>query len=224
MDRQTADNLSRKIGISTTHIVREEYEMIILKEIFASPIGDHLIFKGGTALRLAYDSPRFSEDLDFSILKSFSCQKIKKTYQRLSHDFPFLSLVDFRDKYFTCFAIFKIKEPFLHQAFSIKVEISKRKVNWKKGLDYCQKILHTSVTPIRVFALVTTQERIFKDKKRAIKERDKARDLFDLWYLGQILKRPVHLKKIKKDAKKIRAELNQYLSIKDRRVSEELIK
>lgn len=226
MDQETAENLSREVGINATHIVREEYEMIILNEILGSPLGDHLVFKGGTALRLAYDSPRFSEDLDFSTLKSFSCQKIKQVYQKLTAILPSLSLAEFRDKYFTCFALFKIKEPFLPQTFSIKVEISKRKVNWKKDIDYHQIVLHTPISPIKTFALVATQERIWKDKKRALSGREKARDLFDLWYLGQILKKPIDFKKIKtnQDSKKIKSELNQFLPEKYRRVIKELRK
>lgn len=226
MDQETAENLSREIGINATNIVREEYEMIILNEIFGSSLGDHLVFKGGTALRLAYDSPRFSEDLDFSALKFFSCKKIKKIYQKLTNILPFLSLSEFRNKYFTCFALFKIKEPFLSQTFSIKVEISKRKIDWKKDIDYHQIVLHSPVTPVKVFGLVASQDRLFKDKKRILYEREKARDLFDFWYLGQILKKQVDFKKmkIKKNSKKIKAELNQFLPAKYRRVTEELIK
>jgi predicted nucleotidyltransferase component of viral defense system len=48
-------------------VVREYWELIILKGLYESPQGRYLIFKGGTALWLAYDSPRFFEHLDFSL-------------------------------------------------------------------------------------------------------------------------------------------------------------
>ena len=66
MNKQLADNLQKSLNISQEQIVREEYEMIILKQLFESELGRLFVFKGGTALRLAYGSPRFSEDLDFS--------------------------------------------------------------------------------------------------------------------------------------------------------------
>ena len=65
MDIATAKVLSNKLQISIDCIVREEYEILLLKEIFESEYGTKLVFKGGTALRLAYGSPRYSEDLDF---------------------------------------------------------------------------------------------------------------------------------------------------------------
>jgi len=40
-----------------------------------------LVFKGGTALRLAYGSPRFSDDLDFSELKTIELKKFQKWCQ-----------------------------------------------------------------------------------------------------------------------------------------------
>jgi predicted nucleotidyltransferase component of viral defense system len=49
--------------------VREYWEMLILKELTESLLGEKLVFIGGTALRLVYNSPRFSDDLDFYLKK-----------------------------------------------------------------------------------------------------------------------------------------------------------
>jgi predicted nucleotidyltransferase component of viral defense system len=46
-------------------MLREYLQCKILKIIFSSPISNKLIFIGGTALRLVYNTQRFSEDLDF---------------------------------------------------------------------------------------------------------------------------------------------------------------
>lgn len=69
MDVSTAQILSQKLQISLDTVVREEYEILLLKEIFESEYGSSLVFKGGTALRLVYNSPRFSEDLDFTLIQ-----------------------------------------------------------------------------------------------------------------------------------------------------------
>ena len=49
------------------NIVREYFQHMFLSELYKLPGADQLLFKGGTALRVIYDSPRFSEDLDFSV-------------------------------------------------------------------------------------------------------------------------------------------------------------
>jgi len=50
------------------NIVREYSQHIFLSELYKLPEAKNLLFKGGTALRVVYGSPRFSEDLDFSLL------------------------------------------------------------------------------------------------------------------------------------------------------------
>ena len=67
MEQSLAQQKSREHQIDLTQVIREYWEIIILKGLYDSPFGRKLIFKGGTALRLAYGSPRFSEDLDFSL-------------------------------------------------------------------------------------------------------------------------------------------------------------
>ena len=52
------------LKISIDKIVREEAEMAFLQELADDPLSSKLVFYGGTALRLAYNSPRFSEDID----------------------------------------------------------------------------------------------------------------------------------------------------------------
>ncbi len=72
LDQDLILNLARKNQIAPEHIAREIYEILILRHLSQSPLLDSLIFKGGTALRLAYHSPRFSEDLDFSLIREIS--------------------------------------------------------------------------------------------------------------------------------------------------------
>ncbi len=47
-------------------ILREYLQTIILNSIYKSSVAPSLFFVGGTALRLVYNLPRFSEDLDFN--------------------------------------------------------------------------------------------------------------------------------------------------------------
>lgn len=48
------------------NIAREYIQHLFLKYFYNKPNSDRVLFKGGTALRIVFESPRFSEDLDFS--------------------------------------------------------------------------------------------------------------------------------------------------------------
>ncbi|MDO8519530.1 MAG: nucleotidyl transferase AbiEii/AbiGii toxin family protein [Deltaproteobacteria bacterium] len=52
------------------NIIREYFQHIFLERLYRDPQANQMLFKGGTALRIVYGSPRFSEDLDFSIFGS----------------------------------------------------------------------------------------------------------------------------------------------------------
>src|SRR5436853_3101253 len=121
MDATTAKQLSAQSQISVNYIVRESYELALLKELFESPFGGHLVFKGGTALRLAYGSPRFSEDLDFDALGEIDAKKYFALLQQISKRYPAITGVESIAKFHTLFSLVKITEPFLEHAFSIKV-------------------------------------------------------------------------------------------------------
>lgn len=50
---------------SDINIAREYCQHLLLSVLYQQPAARYLYFKGGTALRMLYRSPRFSEDLDF---------------------------------------------------------------------------------------------------------------------------------------------------------------
>ncbi|MBM3294063.1 MAG: nucleotidyl transferase AbiEii/AbiGii toxin family protein [Candidatus Aminicenantes bacterium] len=47
------------------NLLREYLQYKILEVIYDSPVGDNLVFMGGTAIHIIHGGPRFSEDLDF---------------------------------------------------------------------------------------------------------------------------------------------------------------
>lgn len=48
------------------NVVREYCQHLFLSYLYQLPGSERLLFKGGTALRIVFRSPRFSEDLDFT--------------------------------------------------------------------------------------------------------------------------------------------------------------
>lgn len=210
MERQIAQRFSQELNIEPTQIAREEWELIILKGLFELSIGNDLIFRGGTALRLVYNSPRFSEDLDFSILKDISSDKFRKIIQTIIDRFPQIKITDLASKYYTHLAEVKIKEDWLKDAFYIKIEISRRK-DYKKGKGYELILLTSPVTNIQTLGNVSTLEQVFKEKISAIQSRKLARDLFDLWFISQKLKKDIDLSEYNFTKKQLKYELHRFL-------------
>ena len=182
MIKEIAEELKNSLGISHEQLVREEYEMIILKKLYGSDQGKSFVFKGGTALRLAYGSQRFSEDLDFTVVNEFSKDKMNILFKDLEKRHEALHLIEILQKRYTFFGLFKVKEYFMKQAFSIKFEASCRPTDYKEGKDYSLKILSSPVTNLSALALVDNIENIKKDKETIIPARP--RDVFDLWFIG----------------------------------------
>lgn len=219
MNKQLADSLQKSLGISQEQIVREEYEMIILKTLFESELGKSFVFKGGTALRLAYGSPRFSEDLDFSVIEKFDKKVLDKLLKSIADQYEVLKFIEARQKYFTYFALFKVKEDLTPQAFSIKFEASIRPVDWKKDKDYQLLVLNSKVTNLTVLTQVASLERIEQEKLTI--DPPRVRDLFDLWFIGQKLGTPTPMNFKGWDVRVVKRELHKLLPEQDRRLLEQ---
>jgi len=67
MDRELLLEIGRKKGLKNReHIEKDYFQDKLLYYIFK--LTNNLVFKGGTALYKLYGMPRFSEDLDFTLL------------------------------------------------------------------------------------------------------------------------------------------------------------
>lgn len=224
MDDQTNRELVKKLNTFPENIVREEYEMIFLKTLLESSWGKSMVFKGGTALRLAYHSLRFSEDLDFALINKVDWSELKKILQNAAGSLSSVKIKELTEKYYTYFSLFSIRETYLHQSFLLKIEISKRVVKWKKEKDFQLRHLTSPVTPLKTSGFVVTQKRAFLDKKKAFKDRVKGRDLYDLWWLAQLFEHKPILANGRFDKKHISAELKRFLPRGNWLVIEELFK
>lgn len=218
MDKELAVEKSQGLGISVVQIVREECEMVLLQRIFNSFMGEKLVFRGGTALRLAYGSPRFSDDLDFTQLRTIELKKFQKWCRETERDNPYLKLAEAVKKKYTLFAIFKVIDPALSQTISIKLEISLRKQNWQKEKDYQLIGLKSQVTPLTVLAQVASLNWINKEKLSINPIR--IRDVFDLWFIAQKLNKEYQVNFGQFKTHEVKRELNRLLPLSSRRLIE----
>ena len=208
MEQSIAEQKVRELKIDITQVVREYWELIVLKGLFESPFGRFLVFKGGTALRLTYGSPRFSEDLDFSLTKDVFKGKFSPFIRKITKPFPELNVTDLQEKHYTYLAEIRVTQEYLSLPFRIKIEISKRET---KGYQWELKLLTSQVTTIQVLGQVATMEQIHKDKLACLKDRGKPKDLFDLWYLSEKLKIPYTPGRISYKKQDVIRELRKYL-------------
>ncbi len=153
---------------------RKKHEIIlknILREIYQHPVlQSQLAFKGGTCLYLFYGLPRFSTDLDFSLVSGVTGTDFEPAMlTKILH--KNLSVKEFFDKRFTWFWLGSYEKGFQQ----IKVEISKREYPDKYDL---KDFLGVS---IRTLDLAT----MFAHKLCAVQDRREMvnRDLYDTWWL-----------------------------------------
>ncbi len=66
----TIEQLTQHYQTDKVTVIREYFQHLFLSYFYQEKETDKIYFKGGTALRIIYQSPRFSEDLDFSATNS----------------------------------------------------------------------------------------------------------------------------------------------------------
>lgn len=147
---------------------------------------DELIFKGGTSLYKFYKLDRFSEDIDFTARRKFNVNLLLKRIISDMKLFGVEAMIRDKKKVLNSFLInLRIKGPLYNgkpQSYS-KIGID---INLKSSVDL--EPMNAKYSPIYSdlppFSLLIMQEKeILAEKVRAILERDKARDVYDLWFL-----------------------------------------
>ncbi len=168
-------SIARKRELPLGMIEKEFVLTLVLREIYASPFKNILAFKGGTALHMLYLNKRLSVDLDFTALKepdigelktvlaikeiNAEIRKISTLDNSVSIDMKYTSLLDYPD--------------------SIKIDISLRE---KPLLELKEKLLSSPYFhefPVTVFQ----REELAAEKMRALVQRKRPRDYFDMWLL-----------------------------------------
>ncbi|MFH1119129.1 MAG: nucleotidyl transferase AbiEii/AbiGii toxin family protein [Bacteroidota bacterium] len=162
-----------------------EQDLVIcraLVEIFKDEfLADHLAFRGGTAIHKLYlqSQPRYSEDIDLVQVRS---EPIKETIQRLQKALSFLgkSYVTPRKDNNTIYYRFESEFPPI-QKLKLKVETNCREHFSVSGWQ--RKSFSVTSEWFKGGCNVTTYslEELLWTKLRALYQRRKGRDLFDLW-------------------------------------------
>lgn len=218
MRLEEIQKLSTKYQIIPLMIAREYCQHNLLSSFFNHKGSKNLLFKGGTALRIIYRSPRFSEDLDFTGIQNISYYEIENiltdTLKNLS-DWGFDIDID-EAKKTTGGYLAKINFSIYQFKFIIKIEISFRQLRKK----FQKMITSISNDYIHTYDIIhLSQEEIINEKTNALLSRSKPRDWYDLYFflhnkmLGPAQKKLLTeiLAKLKRTKMDFKKELKEFL-------------
>ena len=199
------DELKRIKEIRKTSLYYAEKEY--LQYIFLNSLSkyaEHFAFKGGTCLRIAYETERASEDIDFNT--DFSVKDIKKIVPKLLKDFEYLNIAYdiYAEKMFE--GNYRTEIGFQGPLYTgdkrtrntLKIDVNKRKVMHKEARLI--KKLFSDVPPFTI--LVMEKKEILAEKLRALCMRTEPRDLYDVWAmlsLGEKIDKKLLNKKLEED-------------------------
>ena len=142
----------------------------VVQAIAKSRAGSQIAFKGGTALKLFYGPPRYSEDIDYDSLPGVSAQELMKILKDLFVKRRW-EITDEAIKYFTILLELRFAGPERH--FRVKVEISTR-----------EKELETTIQYFRGVPILTLEPSfLMTEKLLTFIDRQAGRDIFDAWFI-----------------------------------------
>lgn len=197
-------------------------KLIFLSYLYQEPGSEKLLFKGGTALRIVFKSPRFSEDLDFSGFNIKHAEIEKIITSTLSNIEKSGLIIDIEKNKKTsggylAIIIFKIEE----NITKIQIEISLR---GDKQITGTRAIIQNDFIPAYTLVQLLT-EYLISQKIEALVDRKKPRDFFDYYYLLSgnyaVAKNKNNLQKIlvllKESKIDFRSELRRFLPVSQAR-------
>ncbi len=220
ISQENIKKLSTRLQANPGTIAREYVQHNFLSELYRQSGSDRVLFKGGTALRIIFASPRFSEDLDFTAQKNISYKEIENLLEQIYYT---LDSWGFRAeikeaKKTTGGYLAKTIFSFYDYEINLKIEISFR-TSRSKALNEISQIKNYFIP---VYDIIhEPSEQIVAGKIAALMARSKPRDWYDLYfllkngYLGSKEKKQLLkiLKKFKRYQGNISKELKMFLPV-----------
>lgn len=169
----------KNLGYMDKDYIQEILLLIIYRNF------NFLIFKGGTCLYKLHKLNRFSEDLDFSAIREFNLDNFLQTLKNGLERFN-ISVNKVIHKTIHDSILIRIRaEGVLYSGSPVSLCTVRIDINLKsKVLDYHLLNLKSFYPDIPSFdILAMSPKEILAEKVRAILTRNKARDVYDLWFL-----------------------------------------
>lgn len=191
LTREQLQRLIVKNQTSKINIYREYSQHLFLSFLYSLRDTDQVLFKGGTALRVAYQSPRYSEDLDFTLF-NISNPELENKILAVSDGLEKTNLDNkiTEAKQTTGGYLAKLVVRLYGAEVTISVQASRRKKNHRQ--PNVQLINNDFIPPYT--ALLLPESELIAEKIQAALTRAKPRDFFDIYFLLRHGKVPVSLR------------------------------
>ncbi len=179
MTQDQIRQFATKYQTSELNVMRGYLHHLFLSYFYLQPQTSEIYFKGGTALRIVYQSTRFSEDLDFStnkedVLGIEDC--LLEVLAKIEKENVFSTLRE--AKATTGGYLSTIDFVLFGQTVPVQIEISFRE---KENRGELFTIASDFIPPYTVVVLV--EDQLIAQKMRALRARKKPRDFYDLYFI-----------------------------------------
>jgi len=216
LSNEEIKRLATKDQTTEINTVREYIQHVFLNYLYTKNKSQDLLFKGGTALRIVYGSPRFSEDMDFTI-KKITESEIRQLIEDTLHDLEKEGFEIVSVNYNKTSGGWIIPLETRVSSWPVHIELNLSSRNTKSEGEF--QLISCSYTP-PYSVNVLKEESLVAEKIDALLNRRKPRDYYDLYFLlrSNLSRKPLVEKKnllIKTansiDNTKIRSELKAFL-------------
>ncbi|MBI2449727.1 nucleotidyl transferase AbiEii/AbiGii toxin family protein [Candidatus Pacearchaeota archaeon] len=233
LDKRELEKFKLSSGFNLGQIEKDYLQNLFLL-FFSRNIKDEIIFKGGTAIQKIYGLNRFSEDLDFTLIKDLDLDSVIEQVSKNLINFGFETSYELLKSKSSKNYRLRIKGPLFDGTdktiASLRIEVSLRNDSVLEP-DLKEIIpLYQDIQPYII--LVMNIQEILAEKIRTIMQREKARDVYDLWFLLKknikidyklidekfkiyelIFNKDIFLRKLKETEKIWKQELSGYISL-----------
>jgi len=178
---------AREYGVSETTVERDYAQNWLLKYLPTK----NMILKGGTGIRKIYiQNYRFSDDLDFTLLEDLEkkdlenqiSNAVKGAKEESGIDFDDSLQIDENENGYVVSVHFRIMRN-VGNPVKIKLDFTKTKKEIILFLIEKKSIIHPYSDDYKAEINAYSLEEIVAEKTRALFERTRPRDLYDVWYL-----------------------------------------
>ncbi len=179
ISNQVLQSMAVKYQTTELNLRREYFQHLFLSTFYQQAKTDQIYFKGGTALRLIFNSPRFSEDLDcisgvedivtieeaiFNTLTAITRENIDVDLSEATvTSGGYLALITFQAD---------------AELINIQLELSLR-----EGEKQGEAVLIASEFMPAFLIVALEKDLLIKEKIQALLSRKKPRDFFDLYFI-----------------------------------------
>ena len=216
LSQNSLKEFTKKFQTVEKNIVREYIQHLFLSSLYKLPEAEKLLFKGGTALRFIYGSPRFSEDLDFTGYNIHHHRIIDELFIDVLSKMGEQGIkIDFKEAKPTTGGYLGI----IHCELYGFIEDMKFEISLRRGKRLTREIttIINDYTPAYTIVSLSGAE-IVKGKTVALLSRKKPRDYYDMYFF---LRHPqlhkfvekTRLKEVLENLEKEKINFKQELSV-----------